>query len=482
MHIVIAISKKMKHNNGTELIKRAVFLSDMVIANILLTVILLACPSILPVGLSVKMIYFIVNAAMLVAQYFFSSIIYLRSVKLGKIFVRTLSLCLTQTACTLVFVHFFTDADKLFNMGLCFGVLLFATLFLSRIAEKSFISMLRKKGHNAHNVLFVGSDLANLLIYKKMVDDMSNGYRVLGYFANHEIPDCPKDLKYLGTRDRLDKIMNLDMDFTASGENMKVDEVYCSISHTDSDYILKLMRFCNMNVIRFHYVPRQFGTTRLSLKPSQMFDTTVFVPRTEPLAYWENKLVKRLFDIFVSGIACICMLPFIPIIALIIKLQSPGPIFFRQQRTGIDGKVFYCLKFRSMHVNKDCDTVQATEKDPRKFKFGNFMRKANIDEFPQFFNVLKGDMSIVGPRPHMLYHTKLYSELIDKYMVRHFAKPGITGWAQVTGYRGETKELWQMEERIRRDIWYIENWSFWLDLRIIAKTAFSIVHHDKNAY
>lgn len=115
--------------------------------------------------------------------------------------------------------------------------------------------MLRKKGHNAHNVLFVGSDLANLLIYKKMVDDMSNGYRVLGYFANHEIPDCPKDLKYLGTRDRLDKIMNLDMDFTASGENMKVDEVYCSISHTDSDYILKLMRFCNMNVIRFHYVP-----------------------------------------------------------------------------------------------------------------------------------------------------------------------------------------------------------------------------------
>ena len=135
-----------------------------------------------------------------------------------------------------------------------------------------------------------------------------------------------------------------------------------------------------------------------------------------------------------------------------------------------------------MHVNKDADTEQATKEDPRKFKFGNFMRKANIDELPQFFNVLKGDMSIVGPRPHMLYHTDVYSKLISKYMVRHFSKPGITGWAQVTGYRGETKELWQMEERVRRDIWYIEHWSFWLDIKIILMTVKSVFKHDENAY
>ncbi|MDE6354494.1 MAG: sugar transferase, partial [Prevotella sp.] len=175
-------------------------------------------------------------------------------------------------------------------------------------------------------------------------------------------------------------------------------------------------------------------------------------------------------------------LPFIPIIALIIKLQSPGPIFFKQSRTGMNGREFQCYKFRSMHVNKDADLVQATENDPRKFAFGNFMRKANVDELPQFFNVLKGDMSIVGPRPHMLHHTEVYRDLIDKYMVRHFVKPGITGWAQVTGYRGETKELWQMEGRVQRDIWYIENWSIWLDLRIIGKTALQIFIHDKNAY
>jgi len=135
-----------------------------------------------------------------------------------------------------------------------------------------------------------------------------------------------------------------------------------------------------------------------------------------------------------------------------------------------------------LHINKEADTVQATEHDPRKFAFGNFMRKTNIDELPQFWNVLKGNMSIVGPRPHMLLHTETYRELIDKYMVRHFVKPGITGWAQVTGFRGETKELWQMEGRVKCDIWYMENWSIWLDILICWKTVFQMLTHNKNAY
>ena len=141
-----------------------------------------------------------------------------------------------------------------------------------------------------------------------------------------------------------------------------------------------------------------------------------------------------------------------------------------------------CYKFRSMHTNVEADKLQATEDDPRKFPFGNFMRKYNIDELPQFWNALKGNMSIVGPRPHMLLHTEMYSQQIGSYMVRHFVKPGITGWAQVTGFRGETKELWQMEERVKRDIWYIENWSIWLDLRIIWMTLKSLFIHDKHAY
>ena len=179
----------------------------------------------------------------------------------------------------------------------------------------------------------------------------------------------------------------------------------------------------------------------------------------------------------------LCLIPFFPIIAIIIKVQSPGPLFFKQDRTGLNGKNFKLYKFRSMHVNSEADKMQATKCDPRKFKFGGFMRKTNIDELPQFLNVLRGDMSVVGPRPHMLYHTKIYSDLIDKYMVRHFAKPGITGWAQVNGWRGETNELWQMEERVKHDIWYIENWSILLDFRIIYRTIRNIItHNDKKAY
>jgi putative colanic acid biosynthesis UDP-glucose lipid carrier transferase len=177
------------------------------------------------------------------------------------------------------------------------------------------------------------------------------------------------------------------------------------------------------------------------------------------------------------------MLPFMPIVALIIKRQSPGPLFFRQERTGLNGETFYCYKFRSMHVNKDADTMQATKDDPRKFPFGNFMRKTNIDELPQFINVLKGDMSIVGPRPHMLKHTEMYHQLIDEYMVRHYCKPGITGLAQVRGYRGETKELWMMEKRVESDIEYMESWTFLMDIKICLETAFQMLfHQSKNAY
>ena len=161
----------------------------------------------------------------------------------------------------------------------------------------------------------------------------------------------------------------------------------------------------------------------------------------------------------------------------------PGPVFFKQKRNGLYGKEFTCLKFRSLKVNADADTKQATENDPRKTKWGNIMRRTNIDELPQFINVLLGDMSIVGPRPHMVKHTEEYRALINKYMVRHFAKPGITGLAQVTGWRGETSELWMMEERIRKDIWYVENWSLLLDIKIIFRTITNMLGFEKgNAY
>lgn len=194
-----------------------------------------------------------------------------------------------------------------------------------------------------------------------------------------------------------------------------------------------------------------------------------------PLDNIWNRAIKRMFDMIVSAVALVGTGLLLPYIAYKIKRESKGPVFFRQQRTGKDGKTFWCYKFRSMYVNDEADLKQATEDDPRKFPFGAYMRRHNIDELPQYWNVLKGDMSVVGPRPHMLRHTEIYSQQINDYMMRHAVKPGITGWAQITGFCGETKDLADMEERVRRDLWYIQNWSLRLDIRIVQTTAKTIL-------
>lgn len=191
----------------------------------------------------------------------------------------------------------------------------------------------------------------------------------------------------------------------------------------------------------------------------------------EPLSKGLNKFLKRLFDITVSGFVIVFVLSWlIPLVALLVKMESRGPVFFRQLRSGKDNKEFWCIKFRSMTPNKESDTKQATRNDMRITEVGAFLRKTSLDEFPQFINVFLGDMSITGPRPHMLKHTEDFSAQINEYMVRLYVKPGITGWAQVNGYRGETSELHQMKKRIEFDIWYIENWKFSLDLKIIFQT------------
>lgn len=205
--------------------------------------------------------------------------------------------------------------------------------------------------------------------------------------------------------------------------------------------------------------------------------------RREPLQAAYNRVLKRVFDIVFSLGVLLTIYPVMyVIVGILIKISSPGPILFKQKRTGIYGEEFNCYKFRTMRVNQQADLVQAREDDPRKTKIGDFMRRTNLDEFPQFVNVLVGDMSVVGPRPHMLKHTEQYSAIIDKYMVRHLVKPGLTGWAQVTGYRGETKTLEQMEGRVKRDVWYLENWSFFLDLKIIVVTVCNMFTGERNAY
>ena len=213
----------------------------------------------------------------------------------------------------------------------------------------------------------------------------------------------------------------------------------------------------------------------------------VIVADAEKELYAQHKLYrkygKRAFDLLSSAVGLLLLLPVFLILSIWIFAYDRGPVLYKQARIGRGGKPFGVYKFRTMVVNADqIGPLSTGEHDPRITAPGRFLRKTSLDELPQLLNVLLGDMSIVGPRPHMLKHTAEYSQLINKYMVRHFIKPGITGWAQVTGFRGETKELWQMEGRVQRDIWYIEHWTFLLDLYIMYKTVYNAIHGEKEAY
>ena len=438
-----------------------------------------------------KEIFILVNnIALMLSMLQFSTIIHLRLVNAGDILRRMVGLTMLQAVLAYLLLKVFAYRLPVGWLILEVGTIFMAILVVKRLVERWLIKLYREAGRNTRMVTLVGSDPELIGIYRKLINDPTLGYKVLGYYGEEAVEEVAEDIgraerepgQKLGVLERLGSME----DFLAGidkPERLKLgDELYLCVSRKRKDVIRRISKLCDSQVVRFFYVPVSVETIGLNLKREMIDDIEVFTTYEIPLQNSVNRTVKRLFDIVLSMVFLIPTALIFPFVFIIMKIQSPGPVFFKQKRTGLDGKDFEMLKFRSMHVNKDADKVQATKDDPRKYPFGNFMRKSNIDELPQFLNVLKGDMSIVGPRPHMLLHTEMYSALIDKYMVRHFVKPGLTGWAQVTGYRGETKELWQMEGRVRRDIWYMEHWTIWLDIRIIWLTAKTIFIHDKNAY
>ena len=353
-------------------------------------------------------------------------------------------------------------------------LLLFLCFVLFRFSLRFLIKLYRMQKGHMRFVVLLGSADNNLEIYHEMMDMAGTGYWVVGYFDENPNPAMPQECPYLGKPADVQAYLV---------KHVHVHYLFSCLPSKDSDIIVPLINYCENNLVHFFSAP----DVRNYLHHRMSFNIMGSVPylslRPDPLSWPENRLLKRLFDIIVSLVFLCTLFPIILIVvAIITSLTMPGPLFFRQKRNGLNGKEFYCYKFRSMKVNVDADTVQAKKDDPRKTKWGNIMRKTNIDELPQFINVLLGDMSIVGPRPHMLLHTQEYSKQINKYMVRHFVKPGITGWSQVNGFRGETKELKDMEGRIRGDIWYLEHWSFDLDLYIVYKTIVNIFKGEKNAY
>lgn len=415
--------------------------------------------------------------AMVSAEFLVSPIVHRHYLSVDQVLQRTITFLFTFSVIffLLCSVHRWTLGEIVPGKGVGMASVWVAVgIIVSRVIEFFLIRMERSKGRNSRALAFVGDveDIENIL--NEIDCNAVKGLRLIGYFSENESETLSKAMPFKGGYDELKKQIS-------DGKRL-ADDIYCSLPSSENELINQLMGSCMEHVTRFYYQPsfiREFGSV---LQPQTIGSQVVFTNLAEPLLDPANRLLKRCFDLVLSGIASIFILPFVPIIALIIKIQSPGPVFFKQKRTGMDGKDFYMYKFRSMHVNKDADKIQATKNDPRKFAFGNFMRKTNIDELPQVFNVLIGDMSIVGPRPHMLAHTEEYRNKIEEYMVRHYVRPGITGWAQVTGFRGETSELWQMEGRVKRDIWYIQNWTFWLDIRIILKTVWNMLRKEANAY
>nr|WP_298923403.1 undecaprenyl-phosphate glucose phosphotransferase [uncultured Allomuricauda sp.] len=262
-----------------------------------------------------------------------------------------------------------------------------------------------------------------------------------------------------------------------------VDEIYCSVSELKNEQLTQFINFADNNLKTLKFIPDNKHIFSKKLKFEYYDYIPVLSLRDIPLHGPINSFLKRSFDIVFSLIVVLALLSWLtPILAIIISLESKGPVFFRQSRNGVDNREFYCYKFRSMAPNHDADNYQATKNDMRITKIGKIIRKTSIDELPQFYNVLFGTMSVVGPRPHMVKHTNEYSDRVDKYMVRHFVKPGITGLAQIRGYRGEIESDTDILNRIKFDIFYIENWSMFLDIKIMVQTVINAFKGEAKAY
>lgn len=415
-----------------------------------------------------KHIWFALNVSLIVAHSLAVDIHSKRVVYADKVVMNTLKLVLTHAILFFLIVSFLDFGNISFKTYGIFYVSFSLVLSIWWIISRKILKAYRTRGFNFKRVVIVGCNEIGRRLYNELQSDQGYGYKVLGMFDNKENAegcDCYKG--ELGDVEQFIKEYN-------------VDEMYCALT---GDFVVsRMIHVSESNAVDFYYLPqigksvvRQFTLDSIGRVP-------VMSIRSNPLNNIFNRFIKRLFDFVVSTIVLV-LSPIVLIpVGIAIKLSSPGPIFFKQKRTGLRGKDFYCYKFRTMKVNKEADTKQATKEDPRKTKLGDFLRKTSIDELPQFYNVWKGEMSIVGPRPHMLKHTKDYSALIDKYMLRHIIKPGITGWAQVNGYRGQTDYLWQMEKRVEYDVWYAENWNFFLDLKIIFLTVWNVFRGEKNAY
>lgn len=353
---------------------------------------------------------------------------------------------------------------------------------LGHLAGRRILQKLRARGYNIRNVLIAGSGNAAWRFYQRIISRPEYGYRVVGVLGDAEAyqerfatAGEGKTPPYLGHLGEFEPQISGE----AGAGQGQVDMVVAALPPGEANFLPEIFRLCEFESIDLKIIPDYFDIITISGRVEEIDGLPVLSIRTVPLDKGYNWLIKRLFDVFFSLFVLIALSPVLLLLAILVKLSSPGPVFHLQERMGLDRRRFKMLKFRTMRVQtkEESGTMWTVKDDPRVTWIGGYLRRFSLDELPQFFNILVGHMSVVGPRAERPHFVEQFKSEVEGYMLRHRMKAGLTGWAQVNGLRGDTS----IEERVRYDIYYIENWSLWFDLQICIKTLM-VIFRDENAY
>ena len=419
--------------------------------------------------------FFFFNLCWLLAASFLNLYKYVTLSKVENIFRQTWKTIIVHVGFFAIVLLFKNETEFFKSFVFAFSTLLSVLFVGSRFLLTYIAEFIIDKAKLQQKTAIVGYNETGLRL-AQYFEEKRSMYSFEGFFDNTEGGGYAinKDGKIVGSIEKC-------IDYAIEND---IREIYSTLLPDQNEQVSSLLAVAEKNCVRVKFVGDFNLKTDDKLRHIEyMDDMPVISLRAEPLQDWSARAKKKVFDMIVSGLVIVFVLSWlVPIIAILIKLSSKGPVFFKQLRSGKNNQPFWCYKFRSMRIDNPDASIQASKGDKRITKIGAFLRKTSLDEFPQFFNVFTGDMSIVGPRPHMLKHTEQYSAIINKYMVRQFLKPGITGWAQVKGYRGETRDPKLMEKRVEHDIWYMENWSLMMDVKIIFMTVINVFKGEETAY
>lgn len=451
------MDKKKKSN----LIKPIIALIDLLIINIILYYVSN------PEYLTVSFLTYL-SVIWILTSYYTSFYVIHRYTHITRLLSRLLSHFFVFTLGFFAYFTIFKEGkiidDQFFTISAVFLSITFLKFCFFFLLKKY-----RLLGKNFRNVIVFGEGKTAQNIATLFDNKQDLGYRFSGFFS-----DKTSKFKYhLG-------YINEGLEYSLKNN---INEIYCEVNSVTQKQINDIREFCIINNIEFSLIPENKSIYSKDFTLEYYGTTPILKPKLLPFERIETHILKRIFDIFFSLFVFVFILSWLlPILFVFVKMNSKGPFIFKQIRDGIDGQQFYCFKIRSMKINSLSDKVSTSKNDERITKVGAFLRKTSLDELPQFFNVLIGDMSVIGPRPHMNIETEKYLKEIDNYLMRNSVRPGITGLAQVSGFRGQVKNKSDIENRVRLDIFYIENWSFFLDIKIIIQTFLSVFKGEDKAY